>query len=870
MKKISSKKFHRALIVGLLMSAVAFGGSAAAACSNNGDGNLASNYNLKPSVGRTYWLAPDVEDGQGDGSENSPYNIKYLFARASQLLSGGDTIKLKAGKYELDSRILIQVNGKYDNYITMESADPANKAVLDFHQMTFDGNNRGVQLDANYWHWNCIDICGAGDNGMYIGGSYNVVENSEFYENRDTGLQLGRKYSPEASLDSITEWPSYNLIKNCTSYNNYDNETYGENADGFAAKLTIGYGNIFDGCIAYRNSDDGWDLFAKTDSGNIGAVIIYNCVAFENGYLAETQKSFNAKFPTYNKEFDEPNTDSYLTRDGDGNGFKLGGSVMEGDVFLYNCQTFNNRMHGVTDNSNPGVLSIKNVTAYNNSAGVDDDKNSSNFGRIVLNGDGVKSDNKCGNINLARQTYSYNLLSGVVSVNDDLQTVAKDEYRGSAEYSYFDLVNGKAFKVEDCVDLSNRTEAYAQRGTSVDAVPASIFAKVPSSWGNANNPTYTYELDGVANYGVHKKYRNADGSINMGEMLKITDYSKIFGESNKTGADLTKTSWNDYTHYSYYNASNASSEEDAVVKAATATLDLNTNLNATFQDFDLIVSMQGVNISWESSDAKAININYDTAVSPSGTHDARAVVYRGSKDKTVRLTATITHNRNPEISLKKYFDINVRKNVPTIGEAIFDGVEDGRIIIDQFASVDEPEMTVRNAADYNGKLLSPSEYSVKTKVTYAEDKTKYPAEVDHFTTNVAGVYNITKQITLGDQTRNFSYSVYVASSAANVTFIGEPAINVNKNGYTIGGELSSATGKLYAYSSTEKIENITEETVISQGKSYVFRDDKIQYQFENDNSKNYYIYYLMTNLKDQVTTHVAEVEVSTQDINTVA
>ena len=93
----------------------------------------------------------------------------------------------------------------------------------------------------------------------------------------------------------INYWPGYSLIKNCTSCNNYDNETYGENADGFAAKLTVGYGNVFDGCIAYRNSDDGWDLFAKTDSGNIGMVIMYNCVAFENGFILETQEEYNNK-----------------------------------------------------------------------------------------------------------------------------------------------------------------------------------------------------------------------------------------------------------------------------------------------------------------------------------------------------------------------------------------------------------------------------------------------------------------------------------------------------------------------------------------------------------------------------------------------
>ena len=75
---------------------------------------------------------------------------------------------------------------------------------------------------------------------------------------------------------------AYNLILNCTSYGNAD-AGY-EDADGFAAKLTVGDGNVFDGCISYNNADDGWDLFAKVQSGSIGAVTIKNSVAYGNGY----------------------------------------------------------------------------------------------------------------------------------------------------------------------------------------------------------------------------------------------------------------------------------------------------------------------------------------------------------------------------------------------------------------------------------------------------------------------------------------------------------------------------------------------------------------------------------------------------------
>ena len=121
-----------------------------------------------------------------------------------------------------------------------------------------------------------------------------------FNDNQDTGLQISR-YNTSAA--TIADWPSYNLILNCTSKNNCDNASM-ENADGFAAKLTCGEGNVFDGCMAYNNSDDGWDLFAKAATGPIGIVTIQNCVAFRNGFT----------------EFGEGYGNC------DGNGFKLGGS----------------------------------------------------------------------------------------------------------------------------------------------------------------------------------------------------------------------------------------------------------------------------------------------------------------------------------------------------------------------------------------------------------------------------------------------------------------------------------------------------------------------------------------------------------------
>ena len=155
------------------------------------------------------------------------------------------------------------------------------------------------------------------------------------YKNGNTGLQISRYMSTDPKED----WPSYNHILNCTSHNNAD-AGY-EDADGFAAKLTIGDGNVFEGCIAHNNADDGWDLFAKAETGPIGSVTIKNCVAYANGYL-------------------EDGTDA-----GNGNGFKMGGSSITGYHKLINSVAFDNKSKGIDSNSCPDIQ-VSSSTTFNN------------------------------------------------------------------------------------------------------------------------------------------------------------------------------------------------------------------------------------------------------------------------------------------------------------------------------------------------------------------------------------------------------------------------------------------------------------------------------------------------------------------------
>ena len=277
-------------------------------------------------------------------------NAKYV-SSASDILTAissakaGDVIIVKAGTYKFTDTIVINnaMNGNSGAYIVVKAADGA-EVKFDFSAQTLNGANRGVVVDGDYWYFEGINFYGAGDNGVLLAGNNNIFEKCVFEANRDSGLQISRYDTTAATKDL---WPSNNLIINCTAFDNCDYPDQGgtgENADGFAAKLTCGEGNVFDGCISYCNSDDGWDLFAKSATGPIGVITIRNCVSFGNGTLSNGVHYAN----------------------GDMNGFKLGGSGVGTPHVVLNCLSFNNGATGFTDNNNPSGLTIMNATAWGN------------------------------------------------------------------------------------------------------------------------------------------------------------------------------------------------------------------------------------------------------------------------------------------------------------------------------------------------------------------------------------------------------------------------------------------------------------------------------------------------------------------------
>ncbi|WP_084100881.1 carbohydrate-binding protein [Demequina sp. NBRC 110051] len=283
--------------------------------------------------GQSLWVSPDGSS-DGDGTRANPLDVHTAVAFAQ----AGQQIVLMDGTYTPDRAIVADRghDGTEEAPIVLMS-EPGSRAVLDLSGSA----TGGINLRADWWHVYNVEITGSGDKAkpMLVQGHHNIVERVESHHNQDTGIQIsGLSAEPPAM------WPSYNLVVSSQAHHNAD--PGGNDADGFAAKLTVGEGNVFRSNIAHHNIDDGWDLYAKSTTGPIGTVVVEDSVAYNNGWLSE-----------------DP------SRTGEGNGFKLGGESMPGDHLLRNSISYGNLATGVTSNSGPDVR-LENVTSVDNDRGI--------------------------------------------------------------------------------------------------------------------------------------------------------------------------------------------------------------------------------------------------------------------------------------------------------------------------------------------------------------------------------------------------------------------------------------------------------------------------------------------------------------------
>ncbi len=290
-------------------------------------------------VSATSYSQTTVYVNPSTGSDSNPGTLSAPFqtiAKGIASIPGGGIVYLRGGTYSITGATRLTLNG-IGTPASMYRlwAYPGEVPVIDFSAQNNFGNiyRGGIEVSGQYWHLKGIkEQNNLTREGCIVTGSHNIVENCSFRRNglndEGDGLMLyGRSDAPANAHD--------NLILNCDSYDNFSGTGNGGNSDGFGIVYNIGPGNVFRGCRAWNNSDDGFDCW-----GSISSVLFDSCYSFGNGLA-----------------------------DGNGQGFKMGGSstgTQSAAHIWRNCVSANNKTHGFDQNGNLAGQTLYNCTAYHN------------------------------------------------------------------------------------------------------------------------------------------------------------------------------------------------------------------------------------------------------------------------------------------------------------------------------------------------------------------------------------------------------------------------------------------------------------------------------------------------------------------------
>lgn len=255
-----------------------------------------------PMSGAVWYVSPTGNDAQA-GSMDAPF---AGIQRAQTAAQPGDTVYLRGGVYQMAVSQVAQYKDIWAYVHLMNKsglpgapirywAYPGELPVFDFSAIK-PANYRitAFQVDGSYLHFKGFEVVGVQvtilehtqSECFRNQGSYNTYEQLAMHDGQAIGFYLTKG--------------SHNLVLNCDAYNNADvtsEDKKGGNTDGFGGHPGKGsVGNVFRGCRAWFNSDDGFDCISAAE-----AVTMDQCWAYGNGY-----------------------TPAYVSMR-DGNGFKVGG-----------------------------------------------------------------------------------------------------------------------------------------------------------------------------------------------------------------------------------------------------------------------------------------------------------------------------------------------------------------------------------------------------------------------------------------------------------------------------------------------------------------------------------------------------------------
>ncbi|HKI68400.1 MAG TPA: DUF1565 domain-containing protein, partial [Verrucomicrobiae bacterium] len=297
------------------------------------------------------------------GTSNSPF---ATITRAQSTASFGDTVYLCGGTYHLDNSNFTATNNPWAivNNITKNGinylAYPGERPVFDFSNVKPVGYRvTAFLIKANHCVFKGFDVVGVqvtiqinhtqSECFRVAGGSDNLFEDLRMHDGMANGWYL-------------TDGAS-NLVLNCDAYNNrgLDSGSLG-NTDGFGChpRHASGAGNVFRGCRAWFNSDDGYDCINA-----FAPVTFDHCWAFDNGYFT-----------------------NFANSTGDGNGFKAGGYGKNGSALpnpvprhvVEFCLAVRNRVNGFYANHHAGGDDWFDNTA---------DRNNVNYNMLCVSNDNL-------------------------------------------------------------------------------------------------------------------------------------------------------------------------------------------------------------------------------------------------------------------------------------------------------------------------------------------------------------------------------------------------------------------------------------------------------------------------------------------------
>jgi hypothetical protein len=358
------------------------------------------------------WYVSPSGDDSGAGSLAQPF---ASVQRAQQSAVAGDTVFIRGGTYRMVESQIAGRRGIFAQITVLDKSGAAGKPityrnyrdekpVFDCSLVKPEGMRVSAFLITGSWlHLEGLEVTGV--QVTILGhtqsicfesnGSHNVFERLSMHDGQAIGIYHIRG--------------SDNLFLNCDAWNNWDYTSEngkGGNVDGFGCHPTKGStGNVFRGCRAWFNSDDGYDCINAHEP-----VTFENCWALYNGLSTRFEKL------------------------GDGNGFKGGGygntpadrlpdPIPRHTVRF--CVAVGNKASGFYANHHPGGGDWFNNTAFRNGINfnmlgrlADNRTDVDGYGHKLCNNLSYKSRNDLARIELSKCELANNSFAPGFKVTD--------------------------------------------------------------------------------------------------------------------------------------------------------------------------------------------------------------------------------------------------------------------------------------------------------------------------------------------------------------------------------------------------------------------------------------------------------------------